>query len=203
MVAGALIFGALLVTHSVAAVIGTGLVALYAGVEALASSSVPLRRRLLAAAVTVGLGLGLSLFFWIPAWAERPLVQLERVPYGFPGGYRSHFFWWSYTVTALEPVRPDLVNPYPPRSLGLVSVLLGVPGLLGLFRFRDVRQRQVAFFAVIGLLATLMALPVSLALPGPGRACPGVSDRGDGRTPDGSPVALSPDGADGPGPRGR
>jgi hypothetical protein len=162
MVAGALIFGALLVTHSVAAVIGTGLVALYAGVEALASSSVPLRRRLLAAAVTVGLGLGLSLFFWIPAWAERPLVQLERVPYGFPGGYRSHFFWWSYTVTALEPVRPDLVNPYPPRSLGLVSVLLGVPGLLGLFRFRDVRQRQVAFFAVIGLLATLMALPISL-----------------------------------------
>jgi hypothetical protein len=162
MVAGALIFGALLVTHSVAAVIGTGLVALYAGVEALASSSVPLRRRLLAAAVTVGLGLGLSLFFWIPAWAERPLVQLERVPYGFPGGYRSHFFWWSYTVTALEPVRPDLVNPYPPRSLGLVSVLLGVPGLLGLFRFRDVRQRQVAFFAATGLLTTLMALPVSL-----------------------------------------
>jgi len=162
MLAGTLLFGGLLVTHSVAAVIGTGLVALYAGMEALASSSVPLRRRLLAAAVTVGLGLGLSLFFWIPAWAERPLVQLERVPYGFPGGYRSHFFWWSYTVTALEPVRPDLVNPYPPRSLGLVSVLLGVPGLLGLFRFRDVRQRQVAFFAVIGLLATLMALPISL-----------------------------------------
>ena len=162
MLAGTLLFGGLLVTHSVAAVIGTGLVALYAGMEALASSSVPLRRRLLAAAVTVGLGLGLSLFFWIPAWAERPLVQLERVPYGFPGGYRSHFFGWSYTVTALEPVRPDLVNPYPPRSLGLVSVLLGVPGLLGLFRFRDVRQRQVAFFAVIGLLTTLMALPISL-----------------------------------------
>jgi hypothetical protein len=144
-------------------VVGTGLVALYAGMEALASSSsVPLRRRLLTAVVTVGLGLGLSLFFWIPAWAERPLVQLERVPYGFPGGYAYHFFGLSYTVTAWEQVRPDLINTYPSRSLGLVSVLLGGPGLVGLFRFRDARRRQVAFFAATGLLTTLMALPVSL-----------------------------------------
>ena len=163
MLAGTLLFGGLLVTHSVAAVVGTGLVALYAGMEALASSSsVPLRRRLLTAVVTVGLGLGLSLFFWIPAWAERPLVQLERVPYGFPGGYAYHFFGLSYTVTAWEQVRPDLINTYPSRSLGLVSVLLGGPGLVGLFRFRDARRRQVAFFAATGLLTTLMALPVSL-----------------------------------------
>ncbi|MFN3762575.1 MAG: 6-pyruvoyl-tetrahydropterin synthase-related protein, partial [Anaerolineae bacterium] len=90
--AGTLLFGAVLITHSVAAVLGVPLVALYALVEALASPVRPTCYRALIAAVVVGLGLGLSLFFWVPAWAERPLVQLERVPYGFPGGYPSHFF---------------------------------------------------------------------------------------------------------------
>ncbi|MCS7282466.1 MAG: glycosyltransferase family 39 protein, partial [Anaerolineae bacterium] len=159
--AGTLLFGALLITHSVGAVVGTPLVSLYALMEALSRSSLPRRRRLLTAVLIVGLGLGLSLFFWIPAQAERPLVQLERVPYGFPGGYRSHFFSLGYTVFAWEPVRPDLINTYPPRSLGLVSVLLGLPGLMGLFRFPDSRRRQVAFFGAVFLLSTLMALPVS------------------------------------------
>jgi len=162
--AGALIFGALLLTHNLAAVVAAPLIALYALMEVLSSSFLPLRRRAPSVGISLGLGMGLALFFWIPAWAERSLIQWENAIYGFPGGYRAHFLSWRELLTALEPVRSDLVNPTLPRSLGLMPLLLGVPGLLGLFFFRGARRRVVVFFAAVCTVAALMTTSLSQPL---------------------------------------
>jgi len=162
--AGALIFGALLLTHNLAAVVSAPLLALYALMEVLSSSFLPFRRRALSVGISLGLGMGLALFFWIPAWAERSLIQWENAIYGFPGGYRAHFLSWRELLTALEPVRSDLVNPTLPRSLGLMPLLLGVPGLLGLFFFRGARRRVVVFFAAVCTVAALMTTSLSQPL---------------------------------------
>ncbi|MCX8067395.1 MAG: 6-pyruvoyl-tetrahydropterin synthase-related protein, partial [Anaerolineae bacterium] len=169
VLAGALLYGALLLTHNIAAVVATPLVLLYALMELVASPRSSRRRNVLPVGCALFLGWGLALFFWIPAWVERSLIQWEQAIYGFPGGYLSHFLFWRELLTALEPVRPDLLNPTLPRSLGLVPVLLGTPGLLGLFCFSDARRRQIVFFGAVGAIAALMttalSLPVWRAIP--------------------------------------
>jgi uncharacterized membrane protein len=149
--AGALIFGALLLTHNLAAVVSAPLLALYALMEVLSSSFLPLRRRALSAGISLGLGMGLALFFWIPAWAERSLIQWENAIYGFPGGYRAHFLSRRELLTALEPVRPDLDESYAAPLPGVHSLLLGTPGLLGLSSFGALVVGQSVFFAAVGM----------------------------------------------------
>ncbi len=159
-VGGALFSAALLFTHLTAAVVGTVLLALYALMEALAPSSSPLRTRALGATVALGLGFGLVLFFWLPAVAERPLIQWERTLAGFPGGYAAHLLSLR-ELFALQPVRPDLVNPSPLRSLGLIPALLALPALLTL---PFTPRRQPCFFGIVLVGAALLTLPVSSPL---------------------------------------
>ena len=159
-VCGALFSAALLFTHMTAAVVGAVLLALYALMEALSPSPVPLRTRALGAAVALGLGFGLVLFFWLPAVAERPLIQWERTLAGFPGGYAAHLLSLR-ELFALQPVRPDLVNPSPLRSLGLIPALLALPALLTL---PFAPRRQPLFFGGVLVGAVLLTLPVSSPL---------------------------------------
>jgi len=159
-VCGALFSAALLFTHMTAAVVGAVMLALYALMEALSPSPVPLRTRALGAAVALGLGFGLVLFFWLPAVAERPLIQWERTLAGFPGGYAAHLLSLR-ELFALQPVRPDLVNPSPLRSLGLIPALLALPALLTL---PFAPRRQPLFFGGVLVGAVLLTLPVSSPL---------------------------------------
>lgn len=159
--AGALLSGLLLFNHHLTAIVGVVVVALYGLLEAFIPSLPGRSRRLVSFLLLMSFGLGLSLFSWLPAWVERPLVQLERIVYGFPGGYAAHFLPWQEVLAAIEPVQPDWINPVPPRTLGLVPVLAGLPALLGFRQFSSVQRQKVAFFAVMLVGALFLTTPSS------------------------------------------
>ncbi|RME35628.1 MAG: hypothetical protein D6793_07050, partial [Thermoflexia bacterium] len=162
--AGALLMGLLLFNHNLTALVNVALLALYALVEVFAPSSLSRIRRLGSFLLLMGLGLGVSAFSWMPAWTERPLVQLERIVYGFPGGYAAHFLSWREALTAIEPVQPDWINPTPPRTLGLVPVLTALPALLGLWRFPSTQRLRVAFFAAVSVGALFLTTHTSRSI---------------------------------------
>jgi len=149
----ALAYAAVLLIHNIFALIFSPLLAAYglstAFILVPASSR---RRRLALVCVALLLGLGLSAFFWLPALMERAYIHSDRllVPPIFV--YWNNFIDWRELLAAPRTIHPDLLNPSPPRALGLIPVLLGLPALLGLWRLRDrPRRLQIAFFAVAAL----------------------------------------------------
>jgi len=145
----ALAYAAVLLTHNAFALIFSPLLAAYGMVTALVLPPAPLRRRrLVITGVALLLGLGLTAFFWLPALIERAQVYSDRllVPPIFV--HWNNFIGLRELLAAPRVVHPDLLNPSPPRALGLIPVLLGLPALAGLWRFRDRRRRvQIVFFA--------------------------------------------------------
>ena len=79
------------------------------------------------------LALTLTAFFWLPALIERNIVHSDRllIP--------PIFVYWGNFVTLSELfafprlIYTDLLNPSPPRALGLVQVILALPALALLF----------------------------------------------------------------------
>jgi uncharacterized membrane protein len=178
LVAAALSYAAVLLTHNVFALIFSPLLGLYGFMEIgdwrletkerrnLQSLVATLRPVLLA----LLLGLGLSAFFWLPAMVERSLVHSDRllVP--------PIFVYWGNFVTLAEIFTPpqtvyvNLINPSPARALGLIPLLLALPALLvGWRRFQNGRRRQVLFFgvatAVYVFLMTAVSEPIWANLP--------------------------------------
>jgi hypothetical protein len=163
----ALAAAAILLTHNVFALIFLPLLALYGATEAWFGGNKITGRnegrfdkrwqRLAAAAGALLLALGLSAFFWLPAMWEQRYVHIDRllVP--------PVFVYWNNFVSLGElfsmplAIQPDLLNPSPPRGLGLLPLLLALPALAALWRWRGGRRRQVAFFgAAVLLYAFLM-----------------------------------------------
>ncbi len=145
----ALAYAAVLLTHNAFALIFSPLLAAYGLVTALTLPPAPSRRHRLAITGTaLLLGLGLAAFFWLPALIERAQVHSDRllVPPIFV--YWNNFIDLRELLAAPRAIHPDLLNPSPPRGLGLIPVLLGLPALAGLWRFHDRPRRvQIAFFA--------------------------------------------------------
>ncbi len=124
----ALAYAGLLLTHNISAFIFTPFVLLY----------VLIRRRpdwrTLRDLTALGLGLLLSAWFWLPALAESPLVQLETVTRGY-FHYTNHFrarnlvqesFFFDYSLST-----PDRT----PFAMGLPQAVgAGVGGLVLLVR---------------------------------------------------------------------
>ncbi len=145
-----LAYAAVLLTHNVFALIFSPLLAAY-GLATVMTLAPPASRRRRSAVIVAALllGLGLSAFFWLPALIERAYVHSDRllVPPVFV--YWNNFIDLRELLAAPRTIHPDLLNPSPPRALGLIPVLLGLPALIGLWRFKDrARRVQVAFFAV-------------------------------------------------------
>jgi len=178
LVAAALSYAAVLLTHNVFALIFSPLLGLYGLVASGEGQGVRQRRRnlhsfgrlrrssllstLWPVVFALLLGLGLTTFFWLPAMVERTLVHSDRllVP--------PIFVYWGNFVTLAEVFAPpqtvytSLINPSPARALGLVPLLLALPALLvGWWRFKDSRRRQVIFFGVATAVYIFLMLSIS------------------------------------------
>jgi hypothetical protein len=116
----------------------------------------------------LGLGLGLSAFFWLPALAERGLVHTDRLLEGYLS-YRHHFVYlyqflfspWGYGLSLPGPV--DGMS----FSVGPVHLLLAAAALLLIRRIRQGARRAsllLSFFLVLSLLAAFLASNISLFL---------------------------------------
>ena len=173
LAATALTYAAILLMHNVFALIFSPLLALY-GLSAALAHTPPTQvraqegessgrwRRLAQAGGALGLGLGLACFFWLPAMREQPYVHIDRllVPPVFV--YWGNFVTLGEIFTLPPPVSPDLLNPSPPRGLGLVPALLALPALLGARRLRGAgRRRQVVFFGAALAVYTFLMTAVS------------------------------------------
>lgn len=166
LVGAALAYAAVLLTHNIFTVIASPLIGLYLLVEALAVEG-GWRRSLGAGArgvAALAFGLGLAAFFWLPAFVERTTVHIERLHFGPPFAYWNHYLPLQELAAGWQAIQPDWINPAPPRTLGLIPVLLGLPGLAGLLMFDGSRRRQVACFGAAllgyGFLMTAAAHPL-------------------------------------------
>jgi hypothetical protein len=158
-----LFYAALLLTHNVLALISTPLFALYATfLWALHGRGY---RRALLLGGALALGLGLSAFFWAPAFLEREYVQIHQLYAPADLDYHNNFTDWGRLLAAPQPVDPKLINPWIPLSFGWPQLALALVALLGLRRFAGQETRLHLVLLLLGLLAlTVMMLPCSVAV---------------------------------------
>ncbi|MGC9400491.1 MAG: 6-pyruvoyl-tetrahydropterin synthase-related protein [Anaerolineae bacterium] len=115
----------------------------------------------------LGLGLGLSCFFWLPALAERDLVHIYQLYLPTALRFDTNFVALPVIFGLPVPADPRLVYQTRPMSrLHLGVVGLAVLALPGIWRLRRrLVQRTVLFLALTGAVsAMLMSLPLSSPL---------------------------------------
>lgn len=123
---------------------------------------------------SAGLGaLGISAFFWLPALAERDLVQIARVIVTPDFDYRFHFVPAGELVALLPRADAGRMNPRWPDTLGAVQVVLALVGTAavtwGAFKSRDRRVLPILVLGAggLGMVALMMAVaqPIWDAVP--------------------------------------
>lgn len=141
----ALAYAALVLTHNVTALLVSPWLAGWA-----VWLTVPGRRwpGLLGAAGALTLGLALTAYFWFPAFSERALIHAERLL------EPPVFTWYTNFITPAELLAPPwvddsaLINPAPPRALGLLPAMLAGLGAVIAWRLAPAERGRVAFGAV-------------------------------------------------------
>jgi len=121
---------ALILTHQVMFVLFAPLLVVFVWLVWGRGRRIPWR---LLIAFTAGLlALGLSAFFWLPAFLEKEAVQIAQAI--TPGGmnYRHNFLTLAELLSPPVAAPQGLLNPSPPRSLSLAALGLGLLGLLPL-----------------------------------------------------------------------
>ena len=163
----ALSYAGLALSHNITALVFSPLLALWAFLIALQAGRARWMRDTLRAAAVLALGLGLSAFFWLPAFLERDLSQLDRA---LSAAYDFHTAFLPLTGLNALPARFDfrLVNDAAPMGLSVLSTLLGVIRLLGLAqrarRDRGLRASWALWAGFLGAgveLGVLMTLEIS------------------------------------------
>jgi hypothetical protein len=182
----ALSLAGLLLSHNISAMIFAPLLGVYLVILLLGSQSAG--RAIPKLALALVLGLGLSAFFWLPAFGERDLIRLAGITRGF-FDFRTNFV--SLSELLALPRRLDLstINPYYPLSLGLAQISFGVLALVAGGLYYALRHRRAAtaqagerspgegvqgaesrpighilFFGVALLATTFLAVPASQAI---------------------------------------
>ena len=165
LVITAVSYAAILLTHNVFALIFSPLLGLFALILAYRHNRpYPTYQTFIPPITAILLGLGLATFFWLPAMLERELVHSDRllVP--------PVFVYWNNFVTVGELLawprlpEPNLLNPSPPRTIGLVAFLLALPGLFwyGFRATQDIgRTTAVRFFGLALFVYLFMMTAVS------------------------------------------
>lgn len=130
-------YAALILTHNIFTMIASPLFAGYLALRAWRERSWAV---LIRGALALALGIALTAYFWLPALGERGLVHSDRLLVAPIFSWNTNFI----TVGELLAVErrafpshaadPLLINPSPARTIGPITVLLGLPALLGLAR---------------------------------------------------------------------
>jgi hypothetical protein len=81
--------------------------------------------------VAIALGLGLSAFFWLPAFGERDLIRLSGITTGF-FDFRYNFISLAELLSPPRPLDLSAMNPYFPLSLGLAQLVFAALALLAI-----------------------------------------------------------------------
>ena len=184
LVASALSYAALILTHNVIGLVFTPVLLLYVitlGLLKIRSPKVSDRgvggsvgrplpnlgvpRLLWLVGAALLLALGLSAFFWLPAFFEKRWVKihLAYTPAGM--NYRYNFLSLGELLSPPTPVHTALMNPAPPRSLGLVQLALALLAVAGWWSFKDREKRfHVVFFSLVLISLMFMVLPQSVAV---------------------------------------
>jgi len=187
LVASALSYAALILTHNVISLVFTPVLLLYAialwllkrrttrsprvsdqgigGSVGRPSANLKMPRALSLAAAALLLALGLSAFFWLPAFLEKQWVKihLAYTPAGM--NYHYNFLSLGELFSLPLPVHTALMNPAPPRSLGMVQSALALLAVIGCWGFKDREKRlHVLFFSFVLISLIFMVLPQSVAV---------------------------------------
>ncbi len=183
LVLSALSYATLILTHNVIALVFTPILLVYVGSLWLlknrgvrgsvgrpspngAGKPLPNLRKwrsLLLIGAALLLALGLSAFFWLPAFFEKQWVKIHLAY--TPAGMNYHYNFLSLRelLSLPMPVHTALMNPAPPRSLGLVQLALALLALAGWWRFKSREKRfTVLFFSLVLISLMFMVLPQSL-----------------------------------------
>ncbi len=171
IVAAALAYGGLMLTSNLVIVLFTPALAAYllllAWLYALpAGSTATLLQRAGAAlrrALVAGLGplagLGLSAFFWLPAFLERKFVLQEQW-YGGRYDFRGHFVYPHQLFSSNWGFGVSLPGPEDPISLqiGLAALLLALIGLVRVWPRAGRQRAEFGFFALAATVAVFLTL---------------------------------------------
>jgi hypothetical protein len=142
----------LLLSSNSVAVIATPALLLYAIWQGYSAHN---RREFLSGILCLGLGLGLSAYFWLPALVERPYVHLERLLEGYLN-YANHFVYpwqlisspWGYGLSMLGS-QDGMSFAIGPIYLGLIAIAIFI-----LWRIRTLptTTRRFGIFLIIILV---------------------------------------------------
>ncbi|TMC55408.1 MAG: hypothetical protein E6J26_08050, partial [Chloroflexi bacterium] len=157
-----LAYAALVLSHNITALISTPLIGAYM-LFVLVHERRRFAARALRMALALGLALGLSALFWLPALGEQRFVHIEKLTLGF---FDFHRFFISPGELLAPNSPPDLaaVNPYIPFNLGPSILALVVAGLLLTVVRRAGSLAAPLFFLACALTLAALTLPISTAL---------------------------------------
>jgi hypothetical protein len=122
------------------------------------------RRALLTGLAGLGLGVGLSAFFWLPALGELAYVHSDRLTDVWVFQYAHNFLPLDHLLALPRVTDPSLLNDWPPRGLGLVPAFMALLPLVGWRRLDRASRWRVALFLASLALFSLMTLPISRPL---------------------------------------
>ena len=145
IIGGAFAYAALLLSHNISAMIFSPVLAAYAIFWLLQRKRWSALRDLIVSAI---LGLGLSAFFWLPAFYESRWIQLSQITKGH-FDFRLHFLSLEELFSANVPLDYAAVNVYFPLSIGRAMIALATMALLATLLARDWRpgQRALLWFS--------------------------------------------------------
>jgi len=171
---GALLYALLILTHNITAMLFTVLLLGYGLCLAMDGWLRSAERTwgrigavLWRVTFVLGLGLGLSCFFWLPALAERNLVNIHQLYLPAALRFDANFVELSTVFGLPEPADPLLVYQTRPMSrLHLIAVASALLSIIGIQRLRGRHlQRTVVIFTFAGAVGSLfMTLPLSASI---------------------------------------
>ncbi|MGD2048092.1 MAG: hypothetical protein PVH03_01285, partial [Chloroflexota bacterium] len=105
--------------------------------------------------------LGLSAFFWVPAFFERDLVQIENLYRSADFAYANNYLDLSELLAWPRTADPSQVNPPIPRSLSWLAILLAIAAWLPVAKLNFAQKAHRLGFSLVTLALVLMILPAS------------------------------------------